>query len=111
MNALYHEQRVLPNHLLREMLTVPETSLLDPGGGRYGLGVIDFSEILGTQVIGHGGSSLGYSAAALYLPDYGISLAWSVNTGESPRGVAEELMQTVWSYLSEVLDEHGDTLS
>jgi D-alanyl-D-alanine carboxypeptidase len=111
MHALYHEQRVLPDHFLQEMLIVPETELPDPGGGRYGLGVVDFSEMLGTEVIGHGGSSLGYSAAALYLPDYGAALAWSINTGESPRGVAEDLMQTIWSYLSEVLYEHANTLS
>jgi D-alanyl-D-alanine carboxypeptidase len=103
MYALYHERRVLPEHSLQEMLIVPETELPDPGGGKYGLGVVDFSEILGNDVIGHGGSSLGYSAAALYLPDYGVALAWAVNTGESPRFLADSLMQLIWSSMSEVL--------
>jgi D-alanyl-D-alanine carboxypeptidase len=107
MHALYHEQRVLSAQSLAAMLAVPETTLLDPEGGRYGLGVVDFSEVLGVRVIGHGGSSLGYSAAALYLPDYGTSLAWSVNTGESPRRLADALMQNTWSGLSQVLFEHG----
>lgn len=108
MQALYHEERVLTDNSLREMLTIPETTLSDPEGGRYGLGVVDFSEILGTNVIGHGGSSLGYSAAALYLPEYGISLAWSINTGESPRLLADELMGNTWTSLSQVLFEHQD---
>ena len=107
MQALYHEQRVLSGQSLREMLTIPETTLPDPEGGRYGLGVVDFSEILGTRAIGHGGSSLGYSAGALYLPEYGLSVAWSINTGESPRGLADKLMQNTWSNLSQVLFEHG----
>jgi D-alanyl-D-alanine carboxypeptidase len=108
MQALYHEQRVLSGQSLREMLTIPETTLPDPEGGRYGLGVVDFSEILGTRVIGHGGSSLGYSAGALYLPEYGLSVAWSINTGESPRGLADNLMQSTWSNLSHVFFEHAE---
>lgn len=103
MSALYQEQRVLPHDTIQEMLTVPETEVGDPEGGRYGLGVIDFAEILGTNVIGHGGSSLGYSAAALYLPDYGISLAGSVNTGESPSSLAAGILSRMWSNLSEVI--------
>jgi D-alanyl-D-alanine carboxypeptidase len=108
VHALYHEGRVVTDNSLREMLTIPETTLSDPEGGRYGLGVVDFSEILGTNVIGHGGSSLGYSAAALYLPEYGISLAWSINTGESPRLLTDELMGNTWTSLSQVLFEHQD---
>ncbi len=108
MHALYHEGRVLTDDSLREMLSLPETSLPDPEGGKYGLGVVDFSEILGENVIGHGGSSLGYSAAALYLPDYGISLAWAINTGESPLPLAEGLMANTWTSLSQVLLKHQD---
>jgi D-alanyl-D-alanine carboxypeptidase len=108
MHALYHEEIVLTDDSLQEMLTIPETTLPDPEGRRYGLGVVDFSEVLGTNVIGHGGSSLGYSAAALYLPEYGISLAWSINTGESPRELANELMGNTWTSLSQVLFEYYD---
>jgi D-alanyl-D-alanine carboxypeptidase len=108
MHALYHEERVLKDDLLREMLTIPETTLPDPEGGRYGLGVVDFSEILGANVIGHGGSSLGYSAAALYLPEYGISLAWAINTGESPQPLANKLMGNTWTSLFEFLFENQD---
>jgi hypothetical protein len=70
------------------------------------LGIIDFSEVLGVNAIGHGGSSLGYSAAAVYLPDLGIALAWAINTGESPRTLADALMRSTWSRLSQALFEH-----
>lgn len=107
MQALYHEKRVLSEQSLEEMLTIPETTLRDPEGGRYGLGVVEFDELLGVPVIGHGGSSLGYSAAALYLPEDGITLAWSFNTGESPHPLAEGLMMNTWDNLSEVLLKSG----
>ena len=67
MNALYHEGIVLSPASLAAMLSFPEDVLPDPEGARYGLGVVDYSETLGVQALGHGGSSLGYSAAALYL--------------------------------------------
>ncbi len=96
MMFLYGEGRVLPPEGLQEMLAVPQTAVPDPGGGKYGLGVIDFSEILGMLAIGHGGSALGYAAGALYLPEQQIALAWAINTGESPPGLAEGLMNGVW---------------
>jgi CubicO group peptidase (beta-lactamase class C family) len=103
--ALYGEKRVLSEESLQQMLAIPETELGDPEGGKYGLGVVDFSDILGVPVIGHGGSALGYSAAALYLPEQEIALAWSINTGESPPELANELMNNMWTALSEVLIE------
>jgi D-alanyl-D-alanine carboxypeptidase len=103
MDALYQKREVLPAASLDEMLTFPQTNQVDPEGGRYGLGVVDFSEILGVNVIGHGGSALGYSAAALYLPDEGVSLAWAINTGESPRQLADMLMMNTWEALSGVV--------
>ena len=106
MAALYREKEVLSQESLDQMLTIPETALGDPEGGKYGLGVVDFSQVLGVPVIGHGGSALGYSAAALYLPEQGIALAWAVNTGESPDYLARELMQKTWSSLSRVIFEH-----
>lgn len=103
MNALYHEDGVISANLLVEMLTYPKTTLRDPDGGKYGLGVIDFTDILGTHVIGHGGSSLGYSAAALYLPEYGTSVVWLINTGESPPELAGQMMGHFWSSISDVI--------
>ncbi len=106
MHALYHERTVLGPDALAEMLTYPEVTLRDAEGGIYGLGVVDFSDVLGVQVFGHGGSSLGYSAAALYMPEYGISLSWLINTGESPVELANRLMGGAWSSLSKVLMAH-----
>jgi D-alanyl-D-alanine carboxypeptidase len=105
-HALYHEQTVLDPGSLAEMLTFPEAAQKDPTGNFYGLGVVDFTETLGVRVIGHGGSALGYSAAALYLPDWGVSLAWLVNAGESPMVLADRLMLDTWTSLYEVLSAH-----
>jgi hypothetical protein len=88
------------------MLAIPADALPDPQGGSYGLGIIDFSEVLGVNAIGHGGSSLGYSAAAVYLPDLGVSLAWAINTGESPPTLADALMRSTWSHMSQTFFEH-----
>ena len=108
LDALYHERTVLRSDTLAEMLAFPENTFRDPEGGIYGLGVVDYSDVLGMQVIGHGGSSLGYSAAALYLPEYGVSMAWMINTGESPRELADQLMFDIWSSLSDVVKENQD---
>lgn len=104
--ALYHDRSVLGANALQEMLTYPETTLRDPDGGRFGLGVVDYTERLGLPAIGHAGSALGYSAAALYLPEHGTSVAWLVNTGESPADLAAAIMGSTWSALSRVLIEH-----
>jgi CubicO group peptidase (beta-lactamase class C family) len=101
--ALYHEGSVISPNSMEEMLTYPETELGDPGGGLYGLGVVDYQAVLGMPAIGHGGSALGYSAAALYLPEDGISVAWLINTGESPPELAGQMMGDTWSVFSEAL--------
>jgi len=106
MRALYYSRTVLPEESLEAMLSVPDSVEFDPEGGRYGLGVVDFSGILGWNVLGHAGSALGYSAAALYLPDPGVVMAWAINTGESPPELANTLMGTVWRSLSSVIFQH-----
>ena len=103
LSALFRDRTVLSANSLEAMLTVPEPPRPDPEGGRYGLGVVDFSEVLGVEVLGHGGSSLGYSAAALYFPELETAVAWAVNTGESPRELADALMSEAWRRLSSVI--------
>jgi D-alanyl-D-alanine carboxypeptidase len=103
--ALYLEGAVLEPGSLEEMLTFPDVADPDPHGVRYGLGVVDYSIPLGVRAYGHGGSSPGYEAAALYLPEYGAVLAWAFNTGESPGGPADALMMETWWKLSGVLQE------
>lgn len=104
INSIYHEQIVLDSSLVEEMLTFPDVSSLDPDGGVYGIGVVDYSSILGKYAIGHAGSSLGYSAVALYLPEDGITIVWLINTGESPPELAEQLMLESWLALISILE-------
>jgi D-alanyl-D-alanine carboxypeptidase len=106
MHSLYHDQTVLDSSLIGQMLTFPEVDLRDPEGGIYGIGVVDYSDILGEKAIGHLGSSLGYTAAALYLPEYGISVAWLINTGENPHDLAARLMRETWASVMEVLENN-----
>ena len=103
MAALYHQESVLSSSSLAEMLSIPETVLQDPDGGRYGLGVADYTDLLGVHVIGHTGSSPGYSAAALYLPEDGIVAVWLINTGEGPDQLAGQMMGRAWSSIADVL--------
>jgi len=55
------------------------------------------------HAIGHGGSSLGYSAAAIYLPEFSTSVVWLINTGESPPELAGQIMGHFWSSISDVI--------
>ncbi len=103
MDALYHEKTVISPDSLAEMLTYPEVTLRDPEGGIYGLGVVDYSEVLGMQALGHGGSSLGFSGVSLYLPEYNTSVAWLINTGESPVELANQIMSHTWSAIVNVI--------
>ncbi len=109
-NALFHESVVLNPSALADMLTYPDVTILDPDGGVYGLGVVDYTQVLGLKAIGHGGSSLGYSAAALYLPEYGASVAWAINTGEGPPELASQIMSDTWTGLSEVIQLNQPTM-
>jgi D-alanyl-D-alanine carboxypeptidase len=102
-HALYYEGAVISPNSLVEMLTYPDATLRDPDGDIFGLGVVDYSDRLGKQVLGHLGSSLGYSAAALYLPEYGTSVAWLINTGQSPMELSGYMMFDTWSALSDVI--------
>jgi len=110
INLLYHEKNVISSGSLADMLIFPEVELNDPDGHRFGLGVADYSNSLEVEAIGHAGSALGYSAAALYLPEYGISLAWLINTGESPVELGEELMSRTGKALIEVISRNGEKI-
>jgi D-alanyl-D-alanine carboxypeptidase len=103
MHALFVEGSVLSPGSLEEMLTYPETTLQDPEGGIYGLGVVDYSKVLGMETLGHGGSALGYSAGALYLPDYNITVVLMINTGQSPEALGSNIIGDSWSVLSGVI--------
>ncbi len=91
VQALFHDQSVLNPESLDQMLEfVPlgrdvEEAQLVSG---YGLGTVRFNPELfdGTLVIGHGGGALFYSAAALYLPDYGVAIGATQNSDSDAFG-------------------------
>jgi len=80
--ALFREGRVLSERSLDQMLAFHSPTPREPLMAAYGLGVMKFSPELsnGLEVWGHGGSGGGYTAACLYLPDYGVSIGIMVNT-------------------------------
>jgi D-alanyl-D-alanine carboxypeptidase len=106
LDALFRDRSLLTDDSMTQMLTYPGGVKPDPGGALYGLGVVDYTHILGEQAIGHGGSALGYSAAAVYLPACDVSLAWMINVGESPAAMAQAMMGDIWSALYAVIDEN-----
>lgn len=110
LNALYRDGTVLNSGSLAEMLSIPEISMRDPEGGLYGLGTIDFIDRLGMHTQGHSGSSLGYCALAFYLPEYGVSLAILINTGESPAELAGYMLGDSWSGFKAVIRENQERL-
>jgi D-alanyl-D-alanine carboxypeptidase len=111
-NELYHQGTVLSASSLTEMLTYPEVPYPDPQGVMFGLGVQNYTNFLQRQqVFGHTGWGLGYSSAALYLPEYGISLTWFINTGH-PHGELSgyNILIETWSLFSSVLENNQDQL-
>jgi D-alanyl-D-alanine carboxypeptidase len=110
LNTLYYEKTVLDANSLEEMLTYPEVTLHDPEGGKYALGVVDYTYVNRTHAVGHMGSALGYTGAALYLPDYNLSVAWLINTGESPPWLAGYMMFDTWSALSKIIRANAKAL-
>ena len=110
LQALYNEGTVLSSESLTGMITIPETTLRDPEGGLYGLGMIDFIDRLGMHTQGHSSSSLGYCGLALYLPEYGVSLAILINTGESPADLAGYMLGDTWSGFKAVIRENQEKL-
>jgi len=103
--ALYHDKTVLSKDALELMLTFEATSPEEPLLIGYGLGVVNYSpEIFnGLEIIGHSGNAAGYTAASLYLPEYGISLGIMLNTHDGPMLVINDLLKTVIQYLDENL--------
>ncbi|MCP4225102.1 MAG: beta-lactamase family protein, partial [Actinomycetia bacterium] len=82
--AMFHDQSVLGPESLDEMLEFVAPEPDDERGvlvAGYGLGAVRFNPDLfdGTSVIGHSGGALFYSAAALYLPDYGVTIGAAQN--------------------------------
>jgi len=82
--ALFHEDRVLSERSLDQMLAFHSPTPGEPLVAGYGLGVLRFSPELfnGLEIWGHGGNAPGYTAGCLFLPDYGVSIGIMGNTEE-----------------------------
>jgi len=84
--ALWGDRRVLSATSMEEMLDFVAPEPDDERGilmAGYGLGAVRFNPELfdGTPlVIGHSGGALFYSAAAMYLPDYGVTIGAALNS-------------------------------
>lgn len=77
--AMFHDQQVLEPGSFDQMMKFVAPEPDDERGilvAGYGLGAVQLNPDLfeGTLVIGHSGGTLFYSAAALYLPDYGVTI-------------------------------------
>jgi len=82
--------------------------LLDPEGGKYGLGIVDLLRYLGRNA----------SVIEFFIPGSLCCRAlpareWkitdlAINTGESLRSLTEELMTNIWISLSQELFKHQD---
>jgi len=108
IDTLYHQRTILTQDSLDEMLNFyrPTEDPDEPMVSGYGLGVTDFSDFLGVQVYGHGGSQFGYTTAALYLPEYGVTICWMINIGADSAAPVDAMMGNIWLSLSEVLFNH-----
>ncbi len=69
--ALFHDQRLLSAESLAALLDFQATGEEDEG---YGLGIYSYESEWGSAYT-HDGSVYGYVAAALYLPDYEVTVA------------------------------------
>jgi len=67
---------------LTEMMTMVEA--MDESGlpHRYGLGIASYTLPDGTEVIGHGGGTAGYSTMMFHAPAYDTTIVASSNTGD-----------------------------
>ncbi len=75
-DALFQGQ-VLSQASLNEMLDFNYSISGEISMSGYGLGITEFSDMVGgdVEVIGHTGSVVGYIAIIAYLPEYGVSIA------------------------------------
>ena len=101
VRKLLHEQVVLSNPSMMEMMDYVSPTPGEELVEAYGLGLYRFNSELtnGMVVIGHGGDPLGYAAGAFYLPEYGICIGLMDNT-ESGN------CMPVWEKISNIVIDH-----
>ena len=99
-NQLFHEQSVLDDSQLENMLDFHSPCPGEQRAKGYGLGAIDFNPGLfnGLRIWGHSGNAPGYAAGCFYLPEYQISIGILVNTEDG------ETMYSINDILSIIKD-------
>lgn len=87
MHLLYHEKKILNQKSLDQMLNFHFPTPNDPPLSGYGLGVMFIDHALaekefgvkGVRMWGHGGSTHGFRAIVMYLPDHGMTISVLIN--------------------------------
>jgi CubicO group peptidase (beta-lactamase class C family) len=93
MHFLYHEKVVLDQNSLDQMLDFHSPTPNDPPLSGYGLGVMFVDDELaeksfgvkGVRMWGHGGSTHGFRAIVMYLPDQETTISVLAN-GNDDKG-------------------------
>ena len=100
--AVFMEKDLISQSSFEQMMTFhspcPDEDLVT----ECGLGVYLFNPTLlnGHTVYGHGGDAIGYAAACMYLPDYGVCLAVMDNTQEGESmWVINDLIRVIVDHL------------
>ncbi len=108
--ALFYEGRVLSEESLAEMLTfIPATDPTEPLATQYGLGVGKLNLKLASQGdprlsrlehYGHTGSTIGYDAMMIYLPQHNATVVALFNNNGTIDFIAGPLLEAVDHNLS-----------
>jgi D-alanyl-D-alanine carboxypeptidase len=96
IHAVFYEKQVLSPDLVEQMLAFHSPAPNDPPFSGYGLGIAYVDENLakesfgvkGVRMWGHGGSTHGYRAIAMYLPEPETSISVLINADSDSALVA-----------------------
>ena len=109
MHLLYYEKKVLSQESLEQMLNFHSPAPGDPPLSGYGLGVmfVDYElaeKLFGVKEVrmwGHGGSTVGFRAIVMYLPDQKTTISVLTNGNDD-----EGLINIFAGLLKVVVDAH-----
>ncbi len=94
-DKLFHQQEFLSADLMKEMLDYHSPTPNDFPLSGYGLGVCNFEKPefkamfgMEEEAIGHFGNGIGYKSAALYFPEYGMTVVVLINEDNVPGLIA-----------------------
>ena len=94
--------KALPEAALNQMMTAAPVDPDQPNV-RYGTGVAVYRTGPFGPVYGHGGWIPGYVSSLRYYADYGVAIAFQINTDTGPTGDIGEVVQDMEARLAEVV--------